>query len=176
MAGVEELRVRRLSAGGDWIRTSSPTVVFELAGQAKRPSRSAARSLSVLEGGPAVRIPFAPAESLRTLSSSTPATHFRWSPTRKRTDSLAAVRRVSIQRIKRYRRKSPGCRGRHSVTLAAAISVMTLDGGRVTATFLPHPFSLSIWSGTGVGYWTVRLRSEWSQRGLVADGHPLADL
>jgi len=62
------------------------------------------------------------------------------------------------------------------VTLAAAISVMTLDGGRVTATFLPHPFSLSIWSGTGVGYWTVRLRSEWSQRGLVADGHPLADL
>jgi hypothetical protein len=39
------------------------SVVFELAGQAERPSRSAARSLSVLEGGPAVRIPFAPAGS-----------------------------------------------------------------------------------------------------------------
>src|SRR6516162_9805373 len=142
---------------------------FDFADVGARQPTSRARVLEV-------RIQSPPAESLRTLSSSTPATHFRWSPTRKRTDSLAAVRRVSIQRIKRYRRKSPGCRGRHSVTLAAAISVMTLDGGRVTATFLPHPFSLSIWSGTGVGYWTVRLRSEWSQRGLVADGHPLADL
>jgi hypothetical protein len=31
-----------------------------------------------------VRIHLPPAESLRTLSSSTPATLFRWSPTRKR--------------------------------------------------------------------------------------------
>jgi hypothetical protein len=35
----------RLSAGGKGIRTCSPTVVFELAGEAERPSRSAAESL-----------------------------------------------------------------------------------------------------------------------------------